>query len=290
MKRIYFSLRNLLLYREPRNLPRSFLRDMSAAKTLDDGKLAMTDGMLFGYGLRVVETEGQLDGIYLTRRQRECVALVGQYGYRVGPRENGDCYNPEFIIGDSIHVFAECPIPSRRIPPRHRAPIAERPTLLAGERDSARRIAADLRDLLAKHRPTSYAENEFLGRLAMDLEELAEWAEAHASGDLIAAADAWGDRMYVLLGDAVTTGLPAETIFAEIHRSNMTKSEPSVSSDGKGRKREAFMRPQLAGLLKAENDSRSDCQALGEVVRTIATASDDRDAATHAYGGTVGRE
>ncbi len=60
-------------------------------------------------------------------------------------------------------------------------------------------------------------------RLALALEELAEWAAAHANQDLVAAADAWADRAYVLMGDAVACGLPAQELFEEVHRSNMTK-------------------------------------------------------------------
>jgi hypothetical protein len=72
---------------------------------------------------------------------------------------------------------------------------------------------------------------------------------AHFAGDLVAAADAFGDRPYVLLGDAVAASLPAAAIFAEIHRSNMTKAGPSASGNGKGSKGAAFMPPQLGGLL-----------------------------------------
>jgi predicted HAD superfamily Cof-like phosphohydrolase len=129
------------------------------------------------------------------------------------------------------------------------ASVASRPTLLASDRNSARRIAVELRELLARCHPPSYEENELLGRLALELEELAEWVEAHANDDLIAAADAWGDRLYVLLGDAAATGLPAEEIFAEIHRSNMTKTGQQPGSDRKGVTESSFQVPKLANVL-----------------------------------------
>lgn len=43
------------------------------------------------------------------------------------------------------------------------------------------------------------------------------------SGDLVGAADAIGDLLYVVLGAAVAHGIDIEPIFNEIHRSNMTK-------------------------------------------------------------------
>lgn len=132
------------------------------------------------------------------------------------------------------------------------APVASQPTLLPGERQSARIVATELRELMARHRPASYADNELLGRLALELEELAEWLEAHADGDLIAAADAWGDRLYVLLGDAVVTGLPVDAVFAEIHRSNMTKVEQPNGADGKPNKSEQFAPPILTCYLRKE--------------------------------------
>jgi hypothetical protein len=44
-------------------------------------------------------------------------------------------------------------------------------------------------------------------RTCLLLEELAEWLSAHARRDLVATADAWADRTWVLFGDAA--GLPA---------------------------------------------------------------------------------
>ena len=67
----------------------------------------------------------------------------------------------------------------------------------------------------------------------MSLEETVEWIEAHEQGDLVAVADALGDRAYLLLGDAVSTGIPLDKVFAEVHRSNMTKKGGLKSSEGK---------------------------------------------------------
>ena len=88
-----------------------------------------------------------------------------------------------------------------------------------------------------------------LARLCMSLEETIEWIEAHEQGDLVAVADALGDRAYLLLGDAVSTGIPLDKVFAEVHRSNMTKKGGLKSSEGKGVKAGGFEEPQLIKLL-----------------------------------------
>ena len=89
----------------------------------------------------------------------------------------------------------------------------------------------------------------------MAIEELVEWLLAHARGDLIAAADAWADRAYVLFGDAVAAGLPAAELFAEVHRSNMTK-ELVADGSGRARKGAAYRPPELAAILKSASNDR----------------------------------
>ena len=129
------------------------------------------------------------------------------------------------------------------------ATVAESPTLLACETESAREMAIAIRELLARCQAVANDSGGLLPRLCLDLEELAEWVEAHAANDLVAAADAWGDRMYVLLGDAVATGLPAGAVFGEVHRSNMSKAAAQTGRLGKGTKTAAFQRPRLREIL-----------------------------------------
>ncbi len=85
-------------------------------------------------------------------------------------------------------------------------------------------------------------------RLCLELEEITEWLDAHLQNDLVAAADAWGDRLYVLMGDAVSAGLPAQAVFDEVHRSNMSKQCKS-SNRGKAVKGTAYRRPQLDDVI-----------------------------------------
>ncbi len=111
------------------------------------------------------------------------------------------------------------------------APIADKPQLLAGKQKEADFLAARIENLGRLARRS--ADNDpFLERLALALEELAEWATAHAKRDLVAAADAWADRAYVLLGDAVACGLPAQELFDEV--ASVQHDEAVRRSDRRG--------------------------------------------------------
>lgn len=94
-----------------------------------------------------------------------------------------------------------------------------------------------------------------LSRLAMTLEEIGEWLAANARDDVTATADALGDRLYLLLGDAVAAGLPVSEIFAAVHQSNLSKLPLVTTGMGKAVKGSGYLRPDLATLL-AENAAR----------------------------------
>lgn len=128
---------------------------------------------------------------------------------------------------------------------RTASPIADGPRLLPGGKVGAEALA---RQLLAIKAGIRADGDQLLQRAAMAIEELAEWLQAHAKGDLVAAADAWADRAFVLFGDAVAAGLPAAALFAEVHRSNMTK-EPVAGGSGKARKGPCYTPPDLAAIL-----------------------------------------
>lgn len=137
------------------------------------------------------------------------------------------------------------------------AAVAESPTLLACQAESATEVAVAIRGLLTRCRDMAGGGSDLLSRLCLVLEELAEWIEAHAAGDLVAAADAWGDRLYVLLGDAVAAGLPANAIFEEVHRSNMTKTAAAAGNLGKGTKVASFSPPRLRQILAAKTHGQT---------------------------------
>ena len=133
------------------------------------------------------------------------------------------------------------------------APIADKPQLLPCKPREADFIGARIANLgrLARRG----ADNDpFLERLALALEELAEWAMAHVNQDLVAAADAWADRAYVLFGDAVACGLPAQELFEEVHRSNMTKQYGVRTGVGKAYRGTGYEPPRIAEILGTHND------------------------------------
>lgn len=129
-----------------------------------------------------------------------------------------------------------------------RAPIAATPTLLPCDLHAAAELSERVAALAAETMARASTSDVLLRRAAMALEELAEWLEAHAEGDLVAAADAWADRAYVLFGDAVATGLPASSLFAEVHSSNMTK-QPDPIGTGKALKVAGYQAPDISTVL-----------------------------------------
>lgn len=85
-------------------------------------------------------------------------------------------------------------------------------------------------------------------------EELDEYLDAVQRGDLIEIADALADLTYVVIGTAVAHGLTRfDDIFAEVHRSNMSKlgddGKPIIRGDGKVLKGNAFTPPDLKPLV-----------------------------------------
>jgi predicted HAD superfamily Cof-like phosphohydrolase len=95
----------------------------------------------------------------------------------------------------------------------------------------------------------------FQGRVNLLDEELEEYREAYRSQDLVEIADALTDLLYVVLGTIVSHGLQghAEALFAEVHRSNMSKldsnGEARFRSDGKVIKSDRFSKPDLENIL-----------------------------------------
>ena len=106
-------------------------------------------------------------------------------------------------------------------------------------------------------KPTAHLPEDVAAvRLALLEEELQEYREALAAGDLVAVADALTDLLYVLLGTFISHGLQdvAEALFAEVHRSNMTKLGPDgrviYREDGKVLKPPTYEPPDLQRVLR----------------------------------------
>jgi predicted HAD superfamily Cof-like phosphohydrolase len=76
--------------------------------------------------------------------------------------------------------------------------------------------------------------------------------EGEIIGDIERIADALGDLLYVVYGTAVSYGIDMEPVFAEIHRSNMSKGDPEVvrASNGKILKSRNWTPPNLKPLIE----------------------------------------
>ena len=98
-----------------------------------------------------------------------------------------------------------------------------------------------------------------LYRLHLLLEELAELAEGLSEGDEVKTADAIADMMYVLIGTAVTLGIPIDHVFGEVHNSNMTKMRNR--SDYRMRnKGDQYKKPDIAGAIVTGRQDSSWCR------------------------------
>ncbi len=83
-------------------------------------------------------------------------------------------------------------------------------------------------------------------------EELNEFGLAAHDGNLVKVADAIADLLYVVYGTAVSYGIDIEPIFAEVHRSNMSKGDPEVirAPNGKVLKAANWSPPNIEEKLR----------------------------------------
>jgi predicted HAD superfamily Cof-like phosphohydrolase len=88
----------------------------------------------------------------------------------------------------------------------------------------------------------------------IDEEYHEELQPAMEAGDIVEMADALADILYVTYGCAVAFGIPIDECFAEVHRSNMSKTGPDGKAlrreDGKILKGPNYFRPNLAAILR----------------------------------------
>jgi predicted HAD superfamily Cof-like phosphohydrolase len=81
------------------------------------------------------------------------------------------------------------------------------------------------------------------------MEELSEFLKAHEHRNLVDAADALADLLYVTLGAAHHMGLPFDQIFDAVHEANMSKLPGSTKRGGLG---QDAMKPE--GWVGPEKD------------------------------------
>lgn len=103
-----------------------------------------------------------------------------------------------------------------------------------------RKVGAAVRETPTVDVPGALTRVEFVE------EEARELREAVVAGSVVAAADALADLLYVTYGAALHFGIPIEAVFAEVHRSNMTKD---AAGDGKAIKGAGYSAPDVSGVL-----------------------------------------
>jgi len=91
-------------------------------------------------------------------------------------------------------------------------------------------------------------------RIDLIAEEFEELQEALAADDVVETADALADLLYVVMGAALTFGVPIDEVVDEVHRSNLSKlgedGQPIRREDGKILKGPDFFTPDIAGVLE----------------------------------------
>ena len=96
-------------------------------------------------------------------------------------------------------------------------------------------------------------DNERDLRMRLLKEEYLEYREAEENDDFIEVADALADMMYIILGTAVSYGIPIDKVFEEVHNSNLTKlwnGKVKKRSDGKILKPDTFLPPNIPEVLR----------------------------------------
>lgn len=96
-------------------------------------------------------------------------------------------------------------------------------------------------------------------RVELIREEAQEFKDAVKARDIVEAADALADLLYVTYGAAVELGIPIDEVFDEVHRSNMSKldsdGKPILREDGKILKGPNFFLPKIQEILEKHDYS-----------------------------------
>ncbi len=106
--------------------------------------------------------------------------------------------------------------------------------------------------VLVNPKPTLIDPDTRRLRWSLIEEEYRELVDAGSDGDLLKISDALADLLYVIYGTAVSYGIDLEPIFAEVHRSNMSKGDPKVirAANGKILKSQNWIPPNLKPILE----------------------------------------
>lgn len=99
--------------------------------------------------------------------------------------------------------------------------------------------------------PAQIEVKDRMRRARLIVSEAAEFLEAADQGNFVEMVDALADILVVTYGAAVEMGVDLEPVFAEVHRSNMSKNG-GKDAGGKILKGPSFQPPDVLGRLKAQ--------------------------------------
>jgi predicted HAD superfamily Cof-like phosphohydrolase len=94
-------------------------------------------------------------------------------------------------------------------------------------------------------------------RVRLIQEEFDELKEAMATGSLAAVAKEMADLLYVTYGTAVSYGIDMESVFQEVHRSNMSKVGGYKRADGKWVKPPTYSPADIEPIVEAQREHLS---------------------------------
>ncbi|MFH1745435.1 MAG: nucleoside triphosphate pyrophosphohydrolase family protein [Planctomycetota bacterium] len=106
-------------------------------------------------------------------------------------------------------------------------------------------------DAPARGTPTMISPKDCLRRARLIFTEAGEFIEAADTSDVVEMVDALADLLVVVYGAAVEMGVDLEPVFAEVHRSNMSKNG-GIDPGGKILKGPGFSPPDIVGELRKQ--------------------------------------
>ena len=107
-------------------------------------------------------------------------------------------------------------------------------------------------DILVSSSPTVPDERTKALRVRLIQEEFDELKEALDIKDLPQIAKELADLLYVVYGTAVSYGIDMESVFQEVHRSNMSKVGGYKRVDGKWVKPSTYSPAYIAPILEKQ--------------------------------------
>lgn len=99
-------------------------------------------------------------------------------------------------------------------------------------------------------KPKNISGPALANRNRLMLEELSEYNEAVAKGNIPKIADALADTLVTVFGTAAEHGIPMDEVFRQIHASNMTKKDGHRDKGGKWIKPDNYIPVDLKWLKK----------------------------------------